>query len=260
MKEKGHKKLSEESTEVSSSAKKEGGKTESSKAKRIAGWLTTALLVLVGVFCVVFVIRIKVFGKPFVFGHAVYRVVSSSMEPEIKKYDVIIIKEPKDVHTLQVGDTITYRAAEGAFANLPAGTPVTHRIVKIEGDSITTRGIANPLDDKPITYDQVIGIYVKTSPSLTWLATLFFSKYGFILVVFIPLIVLLAIQVVNFVRTCKMDANGKTPEEKTEEELKAQALKETEEEIKRRAIEEYIASQKQAEQSVEAQENQDQKE
>ena len=64
---------------------------------------------------------------------------------------------------------------------------------------------------------------------------------------FIPLLALLVVQIVNFRRACRMDKDGKMPEEKTEEEIKQQAIKEKEEELKRKAVEEYLASRKRIE-------------
>ena len=61
--------------------------------------------------------------------------------------------------------------------------------------------------------------------------------------------ILLVVQIVNFRRACRMDKDGKLPEEKTAEEIKKEALKEKEEEIKRKAIEDYLASKKRIEQA-----------
>ena len=135
------------------------------------------------------------------------------------------------------------------------GRVVTHRIVSegVENGYITTRGdngLTNFKDDDPTPYKNVIGKYVKTSRALTFIYTVFTSKYGFLLLVFIPLMILLVVQIVNFRRACRMDKDGKLPEEKTAEEIQEQAekeKKEKEDEIKRKAVEEYLASKKRIE-------------
>lgn len=240
------------------------GKTPEKRAlwKRIVVWTLTALFILAIALAVLFVVHVKRADKPFLFGKAVYRVVSESMEPIIMTGDVIIVEEVGDLSELKVGDVITYRAKEGAFKNLPAGTPVTHRIVKIEGSVITTKGDNDevaPVPDKPISFDDVIGRYSKTSAPLTKISALFFSRYGFVIVVFIPLMILLAVQVVNFIRACRMDDEGKTVVEKTAEEVAEQTIKDREAELKRKAIEEYLASRKRIDDVVQNRSDKDRK-
>ena len=237
-------------TAPAAEGKKGKERKKSAPWKRILFWTITALVIVLIAVAVLFVVHVRRADKSFLFGRAVYRVASESMEPYIMTGDVILVEEVTDPSSLKVGDVITFRAKEGAFKNLAAGTPVTHRIVKIEGDVITTQGDNRnvaPVADQPISFADIIGKYDRTSVPLTKISALLFSRYGFIIVVFIPLMVLLAVQIVNFVRACRMDKEGKSPEEKSVEEVKEQAVKEKEEEIKRKAIEEYLASRKRIE-------------
>lgn len=218
------------------------------KWKKVLGWILTTLLIVALVFCVVLVVQVKSSNKPFLFGYATYFVVSGSMEPTIKVGEVILIKQVSSPDELQKGDIITFRGKGGSLQ----GKIVTHRIISdgVQAGMITTCGDANHgIADAPITYDDVIGKYVKTSAVLTTVYTVFTSKYGFLFIVFIPLLILLVVQIVNFRRACRMDKDGKLPEEKTAEEVKEQAKKEKEEEIKRKAIEDYLASKKRIEQA-----------
>ena len=223
------------------------------KWKKVVSIVLTVILVAFLVGGLFLVIQTKRTGAPFLFGYATYYVVSGSMEPTIMTNDVIIVKKLDDPSSLKVGDIVTYRAAAGAFKNLAAGTPVTHRIIKIDGDTITTQGdnhAVAPMADKPISRKDVLGTYVRTSSFLSGLYKVFSSKYGFLFLVFIPLLVLLGVQIFNFRRACRMDKDGKMPEEKTAEEIKEQAVKEKEAEIKRKAIEDYLASKKRLEKAA----------
>lgn len=236
-------------TDVPSESVANGEKAKPAKKKKkwkkIVAWTITLIVVLALVFCLIIVVQTKSSKKPFLFGYASYVIVSGSMEPELQVGDVILIKKVNSIDELKVGDTITYLGKEDTFA----GKTVTHRIVRIEGNTIVTRGISEQIvkDDPPITFDDVIGKYVKTSSFLTAVYTGFSSKYGFLFVIFIPLLALLIVQVVNFVRACKMDKDGKMPKDKTEEEIKEEVVKEREAELKRKAIEEYLASKKRIE-------------
>ena len=215
--------------------------------KKVLRVIFTVVVIVVLAFCVIVVVQAKSAKKPFLFGYATFYVLTGSMEPVIHVGDVIIDESVHSIEDLQVGDIITYQGKEGEFA----GKTVTHKIQRIEGDKIVTRGVStmSVKDDPAITFDDVVGRYVKTSAFLTTVYSIFTSKYGFLLIVFIPLIILLIIQIVNFRRACRMDDDGKLPEEKSAEEIKEKAVKEKEEEIKRKAIEDYLASKKRIEEA-----------
>eukprot|EP01119_Soliformovum_irregulare_P007153 TRINITY_DN19554_c0_g1_i1.p1 TRINITY_DN19554_c0_g1~~TRINITY_DN19554_c0_g1_i1.p1 ORF type:complete len:185 (+),score=39.86 TRINITY_DN19554_c0_g1_i1:43-597(+) len=71
-------------------------------------------------------------------------VLSGSMEPEIKKGDVLFAIAPND---LQVGDIVLYR-----LPHRP-DIPIVHRITKLIGqDHFLTKGDANPIDDRGLYY------------------------------------------------------------------------------------------------------------
>ena len=226
--------------------KKEGKPTKKSKKwVKIVGWILTPIIVAALLLCVVLVVQIKMGKRPFFFGYATFVVISGSMEPTIHVGDVIIIEKVSSMDELKERDIVTYHGREDSFK----GKTVTHRIIRIEGDKIVTKGdsVMNVKEDPAITYNDVIGKYVKTSAFLTTLYSVFTSKYGFLFIVFIPLMILLVVQIVNFRRACKMDKDGKMPEEKSAEEMKERAVKEKEAEIKRKAIEEYLATKKRIE-------------
>ena len=221
-------------------------KKKAPKWKKIVGAILTVILFVILVLCVVVVVRVKSSKKPFLFGYATFFVVSGSMEPTIHVGEVILVEKVSSPEELKKGDIITFRGKGGVIA----GKIVTHRIVSegVVDGKITTCGDANHnIADEPITYDDVIGKYAKTSAFLTTVYAVFTSKYGFLFIVVIPLLILLVVQITNFRRACRMDKDGRLPEEKTEEEIKEQAIKEKEDEIKRKAVEEYLASKKRIE-------------
>lgn len=212
------------------------------KGNKAVSWILTVLLIAVFLFCGVVAVRTLVLKKPFIFGYGVFYVLTGSMEPEIHVGDVIVDKQVDSIADLKEGDIITYRGKEGEFK----GKTVTHKIMRIEGDTIVTKGVSTMSikEDPAITFDDVIGKYVKTSAFLTFIYKVFTNKIGFFVIIFIPLVILLIVQIVNFAKACRMGKDGKTPAEKTEAELRDEAIKEKEEEIKRKAIEEYLASKK----------------
>lgn len=87
---------------------------------------------------------------PFGFGGAV--VLSGSMEPTISVDELIIVKaEP----AYEVGDVIVYQTGR---------VPVVHRIVAMDGETVTTRGDANNTEDSPVALSQVKGKVIAHIP------------------------------------------------------------------------------------------------
>ena len=74
-------------------------------------------------------------------------VISYSMYPALNRGDLILVKgtTPEEI---EVGTVVVFRHKEGL---------AVHRVVKIRGDTITTRGDANPEADDPITFDDIVG-------------------------------------------------------------------------------------------------------
>ncbi|MBQ9370514.1 MAG: signal peptidase I [Clostridia bacterium] len=203
-------------------------------AKRVVSIVLTVLFVVIIVATVIALVHIKTAKDPSLFGYGVYTVVSGSMTPTLRVGDVIFVKKVTDPAELAKGDIITFRG-QGKLA----GKVVTHRIVSdgVEADGkITTCGDANyGLQDDPITMDDVIGKMIRKATVFSALHRAFTSKVGFALIVIVPLMILLIIQFVNFVRACKMDKDGHVKEEDTEP---------SQEEKDRQLIEEYLKRQK----------------
>lgn len=124
------------------------------KIVRIIRNIYLGLLVTIILFLGVFLVS-SLFSKTSytqVFGFSLFEVKSYSMYPELKKGDLVVVKS-LDTDEYEVGMTVTYiRESEK--------TPTTHKIVKIEGNIITTRGInseTNNADDEPFDVSCIIG-------------------------------------------------------------------------------------------------------
>lgn len=116
---------------------------------------------------------------PTPFGYGVGVVVSGSMEPEISVDDVIVVKKTSDY---KVGDIVVYQDKE---------IIVVHKIVKIEGEYVITRGTANDVDDTPIKISELKGEVIKVYEDVGEAITFFQSPSGSILIVSIALLLLL---------------------------------------------------------------------
>ncbi len=96
--------------------------------------LILVIVILVGYFILRISGRIKI-----------YNVETGSMEDKIHAGDYILLCKRENY---QIGDVVTF-TVDNYF--------VTHRIIKIEGDKITTKGDANNLEDKEIDQNQIVG-------------------------------------------------------------------------------------------------------
>ena len=143
--------LPEEEAPVASKGAEEG------TPARLAGQAAWALRILRGpatlVLYVVFIggtvyLAPRLLVRVLNTDHPMAAVTSQSMFPDLKRGDLVFIQGVDKAADLQVGDIIAFDS-EGGFG--------IHRIVRIDGPSITTKGDANLIADEPIVFDQVIG-------------------------------------------------------------------------------------------------------
>ena len=122
------------------------------RVKKIIFVIFSILLGLILAFNIYNFISIKVLHKDLasINGYTILEVVSGSMEPTIYKGDIIIINT-KDKNYKE-NDIITFRGKEGEF--------VTHRIMKIDGKTMITKGDNNNSEDDPIKTSSIVGKYV----------------------------------------------------------------------------------------------------
>lgn len=123
--------------------------------KKIMQVFINILLVLVTLlilFLVYRIVSINFFNKDITLRYTFYEIATGSMEPTLNVKDFIIVKE-SDKYS--VGDIITYKE-DNSY--------ITHRIVKINGDTLVTKGDANNSEDKIISKSEVIGKVVKIIP------------------------------------------------------------------------------------------------
>ena len=110
--------------------------------KNILWWL----LFVVGVVGAIYAIP-QVLTRTLNSEHPTLTVISRSMYPALNRGDLILVKAaaPEEI---AVGTVVVFRHKDGL---------AVHRVVRLQGDKITTRGDANLKDDQPITYDDIVG-------------------------------------------------------------------------------------------------------
>lgn len=89
---------------------------------------------------------------PMPFGYGAAVVLSGSMEPELSKGDLIVVRK---IDTLTINQIVVFQDEDSLVA---------HRIVDIGDDKIVTKGDANNVSDDPVDKSQILGQVVFSVP------------------------------------------------------------------------------------------------
>lgn len=125
-------------------------------------WIRRLVLALLGLLMglqIYFVNAGRVMGDPLPmpFGYGAAVVLSGSMEPTYSAGDLLVVKKTDHYQT---GDIVVYQSGRSL---------VVHRIIDMNGETVTTQGDANNAPDEPFAVSQIKGISVGSIPFVgTW--------------------------------------------------------------------------------------------
>lgn len=113
------------------------------------------------------------------FNYRIFKVVTGSMEPNIKIGDVVLIKKEKNY---KIGDIVTYKHENNY---------ITHRIVSVKGNKIITKGDANNTNDEAINKKDVVGKMILKLTVLSYINYLIGYPIVWVLLFIIGMVVIL---------------------------------------------------------------------
>ena len=183
----------------------------------IISWTIFVLLSIIGALLIYYFASSRLYvtkGDKYEPFFSVYTIVSGSMEPTIKVYDVIIntkVNDPKDV---KVNDVITFTST----SDISNGKTVTHRVIGVRemddgGICYVTRGDNNTTEDPSCaTYSNVIGKVSAVVPGLGKIQFFLASKFGWLLIIVVPALYII---IKDLLKLFKMSRN-KDGEETTD--------------------------------------------
>ncbi len=129
--------------------------------------------ILKKIFDVILVLIIIVLVVYFIFRHTnqimIYQVETGSMENDIHAGDYILIVKQMDY---KIGDVVTFEKEDGF---------ITHRIVKKDGDIITTKGDANNIEDDSINKKTIVGRVIMSGGIINVVINYKYALIGFLL-------------------------------------------------------------------------------
>lgn len=177
-------------------------------------------LILVSVFVLLSVVLTPAGQVPQVLGYSVFRVMTGSMEPEIRSDSLLVVKKtpPEEIAP---GDVISFFSPDPALE----GAVNTHRVVRIEEENgeirFITKGDANLIEDTyPVEESALVGKAVFKSYGLGKAVSLLSNPLVFGVIVLLPLLIILLMNLYRAVRIAADIAK------KEEEEAVRQALEE----------------------------------
>ena len=206
------------------------------KAKRVfkyitdvISWTCLCILILIGALLVWYFISAKIYaskGEKYTPYFSLYTIISPSMEPNIKVYDVILDTRVDDVNTIKEGDIITFISS----GNLSSGMTITHRVVEVlhtdEGLRFRTKGDNNQTADGALVIpENVLGKTLLRIPMLGRVQFLLASKGCLLIFILIPAVGIIVYDIIKLFRV--KDVSDKVeeviqdkPEDKILEEQK----------------------------------------
>lgn len=152
-------------------------------------------LFIVGVFSIIFLQRVSN-NSVNLAGYGLYTIVSESMLPKYKVYDMIFVKQV-DPSAINIGDDVVYEGKEGSFE----GKIITHQVIQKRFDDgqykFITKGLNNTIEDAEISETQLMGKVLGKSVILSFISKIINNIYGFYFVVFVPMVVLVFLDIVD---------------------------------------------------------------
>lgn len=135
-------------------------------------------------------------NKLSIFNYRMFTVISGSMEPKYKIGDVLIAKEI-DPKTIKIGDIISYLGNTGSFKD----KVVTHQVTKVEqiGDKYyyRTKGLANLVEDPPISEDQLYGKVIYKCTIISLVYKIVSTNVGFYLFIIVPVLFIITSEIIE---------------------------------------------------------------
>ena len=177
--------------------------------------LSTAVIVilmLVGAFLIYYVVSAKLISQKagVVPKISLYTIISGSMEPSIKVFDIILDVRIDDPSLIKVDDVITFNST----SSISKGKIVTHRVMdikKVNGKyEFVTKGDNNlSADSDTAKEDNLIGKTVLKIPKLGYIQWFILSKIGWIILILLPALGIIVYDVMKLFNIMGVNENAK---------------------------------------------------
>ena len=220
----------------------------------IISWTILVILVIIAGFLLYYFVSVRLYaqkGEAYKPAFSLYTILSPSMEPNIKVYDVIFdvnVNKPEDI---KEGDVITFIST----ATLTKGMTITHRVVQViqdeNGYSYMTKGDNNLANDgAAVPFDNVLGKVLFKIPQLGRVQEFLGTKGGWLIVVVIPALIVIISDILKIFRLQSSknqvenyelkEKNKKQEEQKRKDKIKEKLLQKYEEKLEETEMKESM--------------------
>jgi signal peptidase len=189
-------------------------KIKNNKILNLIGNILYTLLVLLVVLILITVVLQRASNNNLSLGgYRIFNIVTGSMFPKYEVGDVLVSKtiSPSEI---KKEDDITYLGKEGDFA----GKIVTHQVIDIENENgnykFHTKGLANTEEDPIVGQDQVVGKIIYKVKTLSVISKIIQNLYSLYFVIFIPVALLVFIEIRRIIIDLIEDKKSKQNEKK----------------------------------------------
>ena len=163
------------------------------------------LLIVLEVIAIICLVVSKAQGNPpTLFGHQMYFIRTGSMSPYLEPGDIIISKKYDGGELTagrEDGSVVTYHGEVNGEPQL-----ITHRVIEVNDDTVITQGdykFNSP--DAPITKDKIESVMVYKTVFLGSVFKIISTTWGFWLLIFTPIALLLVSEIVSLVKEMKKE-------------------------------------------------------
>lgn len=163
--------------------------------RKILNWIVNIGIGLLIVLIVLSLVS-KYNRSDYILNFAPMKVLSGSMEPQIKVGDMVIAKKIEPC-LIEEGDIISYR--------MNNKVNVTHRVLEVFNEyddfSFKTKGDANNIEDSELVLeDNVIGKLVFRVPKVGYFIDFMTKPLGFLALFILPITILLGSEAISYVK------------------------------------------------------------
>ena len=170
---------------------------------KILSWVIIGLLVFLAAFLMYYVISSKFYearGMKYEPKMSLYTIISTSMEPSLKVYDVVVDVKVK-ADKIKEGDVITFIST----SSLSEGMTITHRVINIveteNGRKFRVQGDNNSTPDTSLVDESnILGKVIFKLPQVGRIQFLLQSKGGWLFALLIPALFVVIYDIIKVVR------------------------------------------------------------
>lgn len=176
---------------------------------KIISWSVFSILFIIASFLIYYFVESRIYasqGKKHAPGFSLFTIISGSMEPQIKVYDVVFEQKIKDFSAVKSGDVITFYSNN----QVNPGMIITHRVTEVnkaeEGYYFHTKGDNNDQEDSgKVFQDQIIGKVLMKFPQLGRVQMIVSNNLGWILFILLPALLIIGYDFIKISKTLNIN-------------------------------------------------------